>query len=391
MFVVLGRRIDPGPAASPAEPMMPPMSAWLLDVGRPHSHVTRSHTIAPTTPPMMMAIEWWNAASLSGRAFTPRMFVSMIPLPIVSAIAFVMKTIPTKLPAAAMATAFVGVRTFVATIVAIAFAASWNPLKKSNRKTTRIATMRIVKRSPFPVRASARPSIPPRETSGDSLILRHDVAQHVGDVLAVVRGLLEDLGDLLELDDRHGILLTEEGRDGVVHEVVGDVLEAVDLDGEPLDPVGLFHVADHPDGLLEEPRPVFDHVSELHHRLGRTFNFIEADPARGCLDHVEDIVELGSEGLNVLPVDWRDERLVQFLVNPMDDLVAVVLHVLDPSALHRHVAEVVQQVRRGDRTLVDRGGELLEEVEKLALLRDNPSLQTHGPSLPVNAVVLVHH
>src|SRR3989442_8637877 len=308
----------------------------------------------------------------------------MIPLPIVSAIAFVMKTIPTKLPAAAMATAFVGVRTFVATIVAIAFAASWNPLKKSNAKTTRIATTRIAKRSailsPY---APARPSIPPRETSDDSLILRHNVAQHVGDVLAVVRGLLEDLRDLLELDDRHGIFLTEEGRDGAVHEVVCHVLETVDLDGDRLDPVGLFHVADHPDRLLEEPRPVLDHVSELHHRLGRTIDFVEADPARGRLDHVEDIVELGGEGLDILPADRRDERLVPFLVNPMDDLVGVVLHVLDPSALHRHVAELVQQVRQGDRTLVDRGGEPLEEVEKLALLRDNPCFQTHWPSLPV--------
>src|SRR5947209_12494659 len=364
--------------------MMPRMSAWLLDVGRPHSQVIRSQTIAPTTPPMMMAIEWKNAAWLSGRAFTPRTFVSMIPLPIVSAIAFVMKTIPTKLPAAAMATAFVGVRTFVATIVAIAFAASWNPLKKSNAKTTRIATTRIAKRSailsPY---APARPSLPPRETSGDSLILRHNVAQDVGDVLAVVRGLLEDLRDLLELDDRHGILLMEERRDRIVHEVVCHVLEAVDLDGDPLDPVGLLHVADHPDGLPQEPRPVLDHVSELNHRLGRTINFVEADPARGGLDHVEDIVELGGEGLDVLPVDRRDERLVQFLVNPMDDLVALVLNVLDSAALHRHVAEVVQQVRQRDRTLVDRAGEFLEEVEKLPLLRDNPSFQTHGPRSPL--------
>src|SRR5713101_2134160 len=341
MFVVLGRRTAPGPTARTVEPMMPPISAWLLDVGRPHSHVTRSHKIAPTTPPMMMAIEWKNAASLSGRAFTPRTFVSMIPLPIVSAIAFVMKTIPTKLPAAAMATAFVGVRTFVATIVAIAFAASWNPLKKSNKKTTRIATMRIVKKSVIPSPASARPSIPRRETSDDLLILRHNVAQHVGDVLAMVRGLLKDFRDLLKLNDCHGILLMEERRDGVVHEIVCHVLETVDLDGDPLDPVGLFHVADHPDGLPQEPRPLLDHVPELHHRLGRTINFVEADPARGRLDHVEDVVELGGEGLDVFPVDWRDERLVQFLVDPMDDLVAVVLHVLDPSALHRHVAEVV--------------------------------------------------
>ena len=108
---------------------------------------------------MMMAIEWKRAALLSGSVFTPRTFVSMIPLPIVSAIAFVMKTIPTKFPTAAMATAFVGVRTFVATIVAIAFAASWNPLKKSNEKTIRIATMIIVKGSAMPgpyLRASLR-------------------------------------------------------------------------------------------------------------------------------------------------------------------------------------------------------------------------------------------
>src|SRR5436309_13907896 len=251
MFVVLGRRIDPGPAGSAAAPMMPPMSAWLLDVGRPHSHVIRSHTIAPTTPPMMMAIEWRNAAWLRGRALTPRTFVSMIPLPIVSAMAFVMKTIPTKLPAAAMATAFVGVRTFVATIVAIAFAASWNPLKKSNEKTTRIATTRIAERSAMPSPCLRASSFLPRESSEDSLILRHDVAEHVGDVLAMVRGLLQDLRDFLELDDRHGILLTEEGRDGIVHEVVGDVLEAVDLDGDPFDPIGLLHVADQPDRILQ--------------------------------------------------------------------------------------------------------------------------------------------
>src|SRR5881396_2662335 len=251
MLVVLGRRIDPGPAASADAPMRPPISAWLLDVGRPHSHVMMSHAIAPTTPPMMMAIEWKNAASLSGRAFTPRTFVSMIPLPIVSAMAFVMKTIPTKLPAAAMATAFVGVRTFVATIVAIAFAASWNPLKKSNEKTTRIATTRIAKRSAIPGPCLRASSFLPRESSEDSLILRHDVAEHVGDVLAMVRGLLQDLRDFLELDDRHGILLTEEGRDGIVHEVVGDVLEAVDLDGDPFDPIGLLHVADQPDRILQ--------------------------------------------------------------------------------------------------------------------------------------------
>src|SRR2546427_9912610 len=175
----------------------------------------------------------------------------MTPLPIVSGMAFGMKPIPTKLPAAAMATALVGVRTFVAKIVAIAFAAAWNPLKQWTETTPRIATTRIAKRSAIPGPCLRASSFLPRESSEDSLILRHDVAEHVGDVLAMVRGLLQDLRDFLELDDRHGILLTEEGRDGIVHEVVGDVLEAVDLVGDPVDPTGLLHVADQPDRILQ--------------------------------------------------------------------------------------------------------------------------------------------
>src|SRR5205809_7038804 len=268
----------------------------------------------------------------------------MIPLPIVSAMAFVMKTIPTKVPTAAMATAFVGVRTFVATIVAIAFAASWNPLKKSNEKTIRIATMIIVKGSAMPGPYLRVPPLRRERPPKPSLILGYDVAQDVGDVLAVIRGLLEDFRDLLELDDRHRILLSEEGSDCAVHEVIGDVLEAVDLDGDRLDPIGLLHVADHPDRALKKSRPVLDHISELHHRLGRTINLVESNPARGRFDHVEDVVELARKGLDVLSVDWRDERFVQLLENSVDDLVAMVLRVLDPSAFHRHVTEVVQQI-----------------------------------------------
>src|SRR5439155_18374999 len=88
-------------------------------------------------------------------------------------------------------------------------------------------------------------------------------------------------------------------------------------------------------------------------------------------------------GLDVLPVDRRDERCVQLLENSVDDLVALMLRVLDSSSLHRHVTEVVQQIHQGDRAFVDRRRELLEEVEKLALLRNNPCLQSHSPSLPV--------
>src|SRR6266540_1308841 len=179
----------------------------------------------------------------------------MMPRPIVSAMAFVMKTIPTKFPTAAIATAFVGVRTFVATIVAIAFAASWNPLKKSKEKTTRIA-IRMISRNAIVY--SGRKRVPDL-----SLILRHDVAQDVRDIFAVVRRLLEPFRDLLQFDDSNRVGVLKQRGDGVVHEVVRDVLEVMDLDGDPLDFVPLFHVADHADGFLQEQRGLGDRVGEL--------------------------------------------------------------------------------------------------------------------------------
>ena len=105
----------------------------------------------------MITIAWRNSVPLRGGAWGRNTDVSTIPFPIVSAIAFVMKTIPTKFPTAAIATARVGVRTFVATTVAIAFAASWNPLKKSNVNTMRAARATIS-------RTTSRP--PPSPCSG---------------------------------------------------------------------------------------------------------------------------------------------------------------------------------------------------------------------------------
>src|SRR2546428_7657974 len=183
----------------------------------------------------------------------------MIPLPIVSAIAFVMKTIPTKFPTAAIATAFVGVRTFVATMVAIAFAASWNPLKKSKEKTARIA-IRMISRDA--IVSSGIGCVPDL-----SLVLCHDVAQDVRDIFAVVRRLLESLRDLLQFDDSNRVGVLEQRGDGVVHEVFRDVLEAMDSDADPLDLVALFHVAVYADGLLQDPRGLRDYVGQLVHRF----------------------------------------------------------------------------------------------------------------------------
>jgi len=47
---VLGRRTAPGPTASTVEPMMHPISAWLLDVGGPTATDQVPHDRADDTP-----------------------------------------------------------------------------------------------------------------------------------------------------------------------------------------------------------------------------------------------------------------------------------------------------------------------------------------------------
>src|ERR1051326_4184823 len=111
---------------------------------------------------------------------------SIIPAPTVDA--------AVKLNAATHRTACTGVRTFVATTVAIEFAASWNPLTKSKISATRI--------------------MPPTRINVESMrglvVLYLDVLQRVGDVFAIVRSLLQELVDLLKFDDANRVLLVLE-------------------------------------------------------------------------------------------------------------------------------------------------------------------------------------
>src|SRR5437762_4411539 len=316
----------------------------------------------------------------------------MIPLPIVSAIAFVMNTIPTKLPTAASPTAFTGVNTFVATTVAIAFAASWNPLKKSNEKTIAIAiarSSRTIRGPPYRGFATAeRRRTRDLALGGLSLrgevddircptllVLGHDVAQHIRDILAEIGGLFQALNDFFAIDDPDRVSSPEKDCDARVHEVVGDIFEAVDLDRDPFDLARLPHVADHADGVFEETGGLPDDLSQLDHRPRRLVQAVEVDPARRCLDHVEDAVEAACEGLDVFPVNGSDERLVQLLEHRMDLLIRPVFDLLDPDPLRRHVREIVQQSEQRDRALIHRPGNLFQLVEKMPLLRHNPLLQ----------------
>src|SRR3990172_695925 len=223
------------------------------------------------------------------------------------------KKSPRKFPAADRATACKGRSVRVATIVAIAFAASVNPFQKE-KKSERAIAARI---------SSADSASTPCETlrfpyhaglwaghADPSPVLRHDVAQDVGHVLAVVRGNLEPLEDLLVLEDPHDVQVVEQGGHGNVQEIVGDVLEPIDLNANQLDVLGVLHVADHPHGLLKGRRGFDDDLRPVQPRRAGLRDLEQSESVRGGVDEVEDVVQVRGERRDVLAVDRRNEGLV---------------------------------------------------------------------------------
>jgi hypothetical protein len=82
---------------------------------------------------------------------------------------------------------------------------------------------------------------------------------------------------------------------------------------------------------------------------------------------VHHIVELRTQGIDVLPVERRDERRVDLLVQVMGDLIAVVLHVGQAIAHRLHVGalqrQLIEQLRARHKILGGPG----EEIEESAL------------------------
>src|SRR5581483_3940258 len=152
------------PDCESAAPINPPISACDDDDGRPSHHVSRFHTIAPS--------------SAASTVFGLARLVSMMPLPTVFATAAVRNT-PAKFASEATATAIRGESARVETDVATAFAVSWNPFVKSKPSATTSTTTR------------RKPSI------GSSAVLDEDRLEHVRRVLASVDRLLEAFVDVL--------------------------------------------------------------------------------------------------------------------------------------------------------------------------------------------------
>src|SRR5262245_3369516 len=178
-----------------------------------------------------------------------------MPLPMVFATWVPSTNAATKLNSAAHTTACCGDSTRVETTVAIEFAASWKPFRKSNDSATRM----------MPRRAS---SVPPTSASG---VLNQHVADDVRVVLAGVAAVLEHLVDLFPLEDleRARVLAPEQLGDHPVEQVVGAILEVGDPNDRLVDARVVLGVPD----LVGDPAHLGDHVDqdvgELAQRLGR--------------------------------------------------------------------------------------------------------------------------
>src|SRR5436305_339618 len=251
--------------------------------------------MAPTSPARITC--WVTSSSL------------IMPLPIVLATWVPSTKAATKLKNAAQATALLGDSTRVETTVAIEFAASWKPFRKSNASATRMMKA-----------TSAVAAV-------ISSVLDDDVAHDVRVVLALVAGVLEPVVDLLPLHDLEGIAAVgaEEVGDDLVVEHVGPVLQLRDADDRLLELPLAGQVPDALGDPLDLGRHLDQDLGEFA-QLRRGLGQLEIDELLGHpLDVVEDVVEVGGEGADVLAVEGGNEGGVQGVEDLPGDGVPVVL------------------------------------------------------------------
>src|SRR5690606_23039852 len=200
---------------------------------------------------------------------------STMPLPTVAA-TFISNTITAaKLKVAAQITAWCGFRTLVETIVAIEFAASWKPLRKSNARARATRSTSVAR----PIDAV---SIGP-----GSGVFEDDALDQLGDVLAPVGDRFEQLVDRLELDQLAYVgLLAKQPRHRRAHHPVGIRFDLVDLLAQAQDGVGVVHVVEHRDRARH---PLATHLRQLRQLagLGRgALQVVERRRFRDVLDQV---------------------------------------------------------------------------------------------------------
>src|SRR4030067_1156421 len=101
------------------------------------------------------------------------------------------------------------------------------------------------------------------------------------------------------------------------------------------------------DPAVQRPGRFHDEKPKLLGMGGGAGHLVEVDPGGGPVDQVDDVVDRGGEGQDVLPVDRCDEGRVQLPDYLMGDGVPLVLDLLDQPRFLPDVLERVQKLLEG--------------------------------------------
>src|SRR3954468_3327945 len=276
------------------------------------------------------------------------MLCSIIPPPTAFATATLPVNSARKLNVAAQNTAASGLRTRVPTIVAMEFAESWKPLLKSKMKA--IATIAMT-----------------YQTTGSG-VLDGDAVHGVGDAHAQIDRDLERLVDLLPPDHLERIGAPgEQGPDRVVIDRVPFLLQLLDLGRLRA------HQRRHLDGF-DCRRDVFgrltDHGGHLLRRLAYLFDVKHDAAPRRSIEPIDHVIQSRREEMDVLPVDRRDEALVDPGVDREGQDVRLMLDVLDLLHEVRRPSRIGEELTQECRRRLEVLRQLVEEVEELLVARD---------------------
>jgi len=204
-------------------------------------------------------------------------------------------------------------------------------------------------------------------------VLDHHALEHVGNVLAPIRGVFEKIERLFPLDDDNRIaLVVEQEAERPLVNAVGLVLEAVDLDRVCDETLVVFKRPEGEPDLLGGRR---NDVRELPRAGANRLEAIQPDNGGAGVDRVHDVVERPGEGMNVLAVERRDERAVQPLDNVVRQEVALVLDFLDLVSLVPHGPIRREHGLEQLRAFLQLVGKRLKVVVKPRLARDQPKRQ----------------
>jgi hypothetical protein len=143
--------------------------------------------------------------------------------------------------------------------------------------------------------------------------------QNVGDIFKAIDGVLEELVNFFQLDQRNGILLlVKKVGDSAAADQIGFVFQRVDLNAMLEDWALLFQCLQ---GLFGRSRTTVDNTRQLHHVAWDGVDFIRNQAVSAVFDAIEHIVEGAGDVVNILGVERRDERLVESLENIVDDFI----------------------------------------------------------------------